>query len=96
MITASIRLLQILKPQAEENDEGSLQKKNKRDADGKFPLIRLVVKQMHAGKGADAAADHSKDQQGFLLNPPFVLYGLSFIHAVGDQCSYVNYDQVDQ
>ena len=85
---------EILKPMAQEKISCRLQKQDSRHSDYKIPVLRFVTEELHTGDGADAAAQKSREKQGFLRNPPFVTAGFFLVDAHQGEGKEVDKEQV--
>ena len=86
--------LQELKSAVDEIGQGHLGQEYQREADGELLVLGLVVENAHAQQGADAAAEHGKQDQRRLRDAPFALPGLPLVEAIGQEGQEVDSDQI--
>lgn len=67
---------------------------NDRHTYGKFGVLRFVPEGVHAGKGTDAAADHSHTDESGFGDPPFLFPGFLFIGKHKKEGNRIDYEQI--
>ena len=74
--------------------ETDLNKKNQRHAEDKIPVFRLVAKQVHTEDGTRGTTDDGRKKEGFLRNPPAMVFCFGFVNTHQQKCQYIDNNQI--